>query len=105
MLISLLSEGGHRLRRQVSTSSRTRRNEPKGPQRPHPPICIGGSGEEAHAAARPHVPTPNTGISRRGDARRGSRASATSWPRAAPTSGATRRRITLSAHLRLGARP
>lgn len=22
------------------------RNEPKGPQRPHPPICIGGSGEK-----------------------------------------------------------
>src|SRR5947199_226909 len=22
------------------------RNEPKGPQRPHPPICIGGNGEK-----------------------------------------------------------
>ena len=22
------------------------RNEPKGPQKPHPPICIGGSGEK-----------------------------------------------------------
>ena len=26
------------------------RNEPKGPQRPHPPICIGGKRGEAHAA-------------------------------------------------------
>lgn len=25
---------------------RAARNEPKGPQRPHPPICIGGSGEK-----------------------------------------------------------
>ncbi|HZZ52303.1 MAG TPA: LLM class F420-dependent oxidoreductase [Pseudonocardia sp.] len=25
---------------------RNARNEPKGPQRPHPPICIGGSGEK-----------------------------------------------------------
>lgn len=30
------------------------RNEPKGPQRPHPPICIGGSGEKRtlHIVAR-----------------------------------------------------
>ncbi len=30
------------------------RNEPKGPQRPHPPICIGGSGEKRtlHITAR-----------------------------------------------------
>ena len=27
-------------------------NEPKGPQRPHPPICIGGGGGEADAAHR-----------------------------------------------------
>jgi alkanesulfonate monooxygenase SsuD/methylene tetrahydromethanopterin reductase-like flavin-dependent oxidoreductase (luciferase family) len=35
----------HQLRRQVLPAQRCR-NEPKGPQRPHPPICIGGSGEK-----------------------------------------------------------
>lgn len=45
VLIGLLSEptttfdGAHYRLRQA-------RNEPKGPQRPHPPICIGGSGEK-----------------------------------------------------------
>jgi F420-dependent oxidoreductase-like protein len=45
VLISLLSRdttdfGG------VYYQLKAARNEPKGPQRPHPPICIGGSGEK-----------------------------------------------------------
>ncbi len=37
------------------------RNEPKGPQKPHPPICIGGSGEKR--TLPPPRGTPTTGTS------------------------------------------
>lgn len=53
VLISLLSQGETnfvgRYYRLINA-----RNEPKGPQRPHPPVCIGGSGEKRtlHTAAR-----------------------------------------------------
>ncbi|CAJ1494539.1 LLM class flavin-dependent oxidoreductase [[Mycobacterium] burgundiense] len=37
--------GDHHVRRHLLPTGRGR-NEPKGPQQPHPPICIGGSGEK-----------------------------------------------------------
>ena len=64
------------------------RNEPKGPQRPHPPICIGGNGEKRTCGSPPATPT--TGISSAAR-RRSSPASATCSLRTAPTSAVTRR--------------
>lgn len=65
------------------------RNEPKGPQKPHPPICIGGSGEKRTCGSPPS--TRSTGISW-ADRPRSSRASAMCWPRIAPTSAGIRLR-------------
>lgn len=45
VLISLLSEESTTFHGQFYRLEDAR-NEPKGPQRPHPPICIGGSGEK-----------------------------------------------------------
>ena len=45
MLTSLLSEDDHDSPA-GTTSSRARATSPRAPQRPHPPICIGGSGEK-----------------------------------------------------------
>src|SRR6516165_11636213 len=58
------------------------RNEPKGPQRPHPPICIGGGGEKrtlritARYAQHWNLPAVRLTCSR---------ASATCWPHIART--------------------
>lgn len=65
------------------------RNEPKGPQRPHPPICIGGSGEKR---TLPLTARYAQHWNFAGGTLRSSRASATCWRRAARTSGATRRK-------------
>ncbi len=45
VLVSLLSQETTNFDGKYYQLKNTR-NEPKGPQRPHPPICIGGSGEE-----------------------------------------------------------
>ncbi|BCI92565.1 hypothetical protein NIIDMKKI_77710 [Mycobacterium kansasii] len=65
------------------------RNEPKGPQRPHPPICIGGSGENGHCGSPLAMPSTGTSSAVRP---RSSPASATCWPHIAPTSVAIRTR-------------
>lgn len=65
------------------------RNEPKGPQRPHPPIAIGGSGEKR---TLPITARYAQHWNFAGVRRRSSRASATCWRHAVETSGATRRK-------------
>ena len=66
------------------------RNEPKPVQRPHPPICVGGSGERGHSAPQPD--SPSTGTSWAGR-RTSSPASGTSCISTARISAATRRRF------------
>jgi F420-dependent oxidoreductase-like protein len=65
------------------------RNEPKGPQRPHPPICIGGSGEKRTLRITAKYAQHWNFV---GGPPRSSRASVTSWPHTAQTSAAIRRR-------------
>ena len=46
VIVGLLTQETHRLRRRATTSSPTPAASPSRSQRPHPPICIGGSGEK-----------------------------------------------------------
>ena len=65
------------------------RNEPKGPQRPHPRSASAAVVKSAPCGSPPN--TPSTGISS-ADPRTSSDTSARCWRRTAPTSAATRRR-------------
>jgi alkanesulfonate monooxygenase SsuD/methylene tetrahydromethanopterin reductase-like flavin-dependent oxidoreductase (luciferase family) len=62
------------------------RNEPKGPQQPHPPICIGGKARSAPFRSPPSTPITGTVG---GTPEEFARASATFWRLAARTSAAT----------------
>src|ERR1700759_443478 len=56
VLISLLSQESTTFDGQYYQLADAR-NEPKGPQQPHPPICIGGSGEKRTLrTTAPHAP-------------------------------------------------
>ena len=78
------------------------RCEPKPVQRPHPPICIGGTGEKrtlrTAARVRPALEPP------RRTGRRSSRARRRVLPSTAPTIGRDPAEITTSTHLRFDAR-
>ena len=78
------------------------RNEPKGPQKPHPPICIGGSGEKRtlpltakYADHWNFVGGPPEEFARKRDVLAARCADI----------GRDPKEITLSAHVRAGARP
>ena len=75
------------------------RNEPKGPQKPHPPICIGGSGEKRTLRITAQVRRPLE--LRRAVRRRSSHASATCSPRTARHIGARSQRRSCCPHVRL----
>ena len=88
VLVRLLSQETSSYQGAYYTLSEAR-NEPKGPQKPYPPICIGGSGEKRTLLPPPG--TPNTGTTA-APTRSSSRTSATYCTPTAMPSAATRRR-------------